>query len=129
MAILCYKEKDGTLNALVSGKVTRDPVIKSNRSGNYVSFSVAYGKKKYMTVEAWQDNPVGAVAENLERGEVVMVTGSYRSWEYDGKEYSALTADMITNALPKYDAAAGSTSGSYGNEFEDLDGDDDELPF
>lgn len=139
MAIFCYKEKDDTLNAFVSGKVTRDPEVKENSKGDIVKFSVAYGKKKYMQIEAWADSDVGGIAGCLEKGDVVGVAGTYSSWEYNDKQYSKLSADMIftlaqpapvsvnSPATPK----AKEASQYKPNHFEDLDDSEfeDDLPF
>ena len=138
MAIFAHKEKDGTLNALVTGKVTREPEIRENSRGTVVKFSVAYGKKKYMTVESWEDSDVGAVAACIEKGDIVAVAGTYTSWEYNGKQYSRLTADMI---LPMQGAAVqvvpppasrvelDEQDKAASGSFEDLYDDDSDLPF
>lgn len=140
MAIFCFKEKDDTINALVSGKVSREPEIKSSTAGDRVRFSVAYGKKKFMEIEAWCNGIVGDMAGALEKGDVVLVSGTYRSWEYNAKTYSAITADAILPLTFPQDvtgvpsAPAKKTTEQYkSGKFEDIeygeaDGEDD-LPF
>lgn len=134
MAIICFKEKeDGTVNVLVSGKVTQEPELKSNSKGNKVRFSIAYGKKKYMNVEAWSDSDTGTVAGCLEKGDIVAVTGSYREWQYNDKQYSSVTADAIfTMQLPLSApvSAAPDDQNKYApGDFADLDDEEDDLPF
>lgn len=144
MAILVFKEKDGTINTVVTGKVTREPEVKSSAKGDKVKFSVAYGKKKYMQVEAWSDSDVGNIASCLEKGDIVCASGEYKEWEYNNKVYSAITADAIfsmqmpvaaavaPSAAPSQTAKSEKTqyvSGKFEDiEYDDSDGDDD-LPF
>lgn len=139
MAIFCFKEKDETINAFVSGKVSREPEIKSNAKGDRVKFSVSYGKKKYMEIEAWCDSAVGDMAGALEKGDVVFVTGTYRSWTYNDKTYSSVTADAIfPMALPETVTAPSAPVQQNANQyksgkFEDIEYDDSDvdgdLPF
>ena len=131
MSIIASKEKDGTTNVLCAGKVSRDPELKSGNNGTRVKFSVNYGKSKFMDCEAWSDNDVGAVAACLEKGDCIAVMGTYRTWEYNEKEYAALTADMIfTLAVPpqppQSDAENAQASSPFNELAEDTDG---ELPF
>ncbi len=131
MSIIYSKEQDGTLNVLVCGKVTRDAETKQNNHGTKVKFSVAYGKKKYMDCEAWMDSPAGTVAACLEAGDCVGVSGTHRTWEYNGKTYASIDADMIFT-LPQISSEplAQSPSESASSGFEELEDDDDgELPF
>lgn len=139
MAIFVFKEKeDGTINALVTGKVSREPEIRQNAKGDVIKFSVAFGKKKYMNVEAWSDSDVGAVAGCLEKGDVVLASGTYSEWEYNGRQYSRMTADII---LPMQTTPAPVMQNNIAavepderdklaaGEFTDLYDDDGELPF
>ena len=132
MSIIYSKEQDGTLNVLVCGKVVRDPEIKqgNNGSGSRVKFSICYGKKKFMDCEAWSDSDVGAVAGCLEKGDVIGVAGTHRTWEYQDRQYSTLSADMIfTTAVPEAyvnESEPPAQEKSYGEAMEDSDG---ELPF
>lgn len=130
MSIIFSKEQDGTINVLASGKVTRDAEIKQNNHGSKVRFTIAYGKKKYQDFEAWADSEVGQVASCLEHGDDIAATGTYRSWEYNGKTYSSVDADMIfsLHSAPaaEKDAEAPEPSSTT---FTELDDDDGELPF
>lgn len=142
MSIFHAKEKDGTINVIVCGKVSREPQVKSGSKGNRIQFSVAYGKQKYMDCEAWEDSTAGDMAGCLEKGDVVLVSGTHRSWEYNGKEYQCVTVDfLIPMSMPDVQAVAPApapeakpaTSGNYkSGKFSDLDDDsedDDDLPF
>ena len=132
MSIFAYKEQDGNVNLMVCGKVVRDAEIKESGSshGSRIKFTVNYGKKKFMDCEAWSDTDVGAIASLLEKGDVISVSGTYRSWEYSGRNYSMLSADMISTmaAIPSYDD--GQTEESFSSAFSDEVNDSDaELPF
>lgn len=133
MSIIYSKEQDGTLNVLVSGKVTRDAEVKQNNYGSKIRFTIAYGKKKYMDVEAWADNGVGALASRLEQGDIVSAAGTMRSWEYNGKTYTSVDADMIiTLNAAEADAVQTSAPEPSSATFEELDDDNGEnwdLPF
>lgn len=133
MSIFAYKDQDGTINVTVCGNLVRDAEIKSGNNGSRVKFTVCYAKKKYMDCEAWADNDVGAVAALLEKNDVVSVSGTHRSWEYNGKEYSTLSADMISTLAvpqafepgPPVDQSNSESSSPF-SEIADTDG---ELPF
>lgn len=133
MSILYSKEQDGTLNVLLTGKVTRDPEIRETAKGNKIRFSVAYGKSKFMNVEAWADSGAGNVAGCLEKGDAVLVTGSHRSHEYNGKTYTNVEADFITTppgiaptAAMTEPSVAQTQAPKLGDEWEEVE---DELPF
>ena len=135
MSIVYSKEQDGTLNVIVSGKVVRDPEIKqgNNGSGSRVKFSICYGKKKFMDCEAWAESEVGSVAGCLEKGDVISAMGTHRTWEYQGRQYSTLSADMIftLSVLEAYEPDV--PNASPGNEpessFSETEDSDEELPF
>lgn len=132
MSIVYSKEQDGTLNVFVSGRVSREPERKELSKGSKIKFSVSYGSKKYIDCEAWCDNDVGTVAGCLEKGDVVGVSGTHRSWEYNDKTYSSVTADAIfvmsvpTAEAPMMpDAQDQAAAGAW----EELADSDDGLPF
>ncbi len=132
MSIFAYKEKDGTMNVLCAGKVTRDPEIKQTNNGSRVKFSISYGKKKFMECEAWGDSDVGSVAGCLEKGDNIAVTGTHRSWEYNGKQYASLTVDMIFTLaapLPLSPASEEDLPPSSTTYQEMMDEADGEIPF
>ena len=132
MSILYSKEQDGTLNVLVSGKLTRDPELKSTQKGDKVKFSIAYGKKKYMDCEAWSDSDVGQLAGCLEKGDTIAATGSHRSWEYNEKTYHSVDVDAIfTMNMPSAPTASENSAPKQAEaQFEELpDEDDGTLPF
>lgn len=133
MSIIYSKTQDGAINVLLSGNVVRDAEVKQTGNATRVKFSIAYGKKQYMDCEAFADSDVGAVAACLEKGDTVAVMGAHRTWEYNGKQYQSVSADMIfTMAMPQMPAppeqehSAPETGGSFMHEIEDSDG---ELPF
>lgn len=134
MSIIYSREQDGTLNVLCSGTVVRDPEIKQGNNAIRVKFSVAYGKKKYMDCEAWADNDVGAVAACLEKGDIIAVMGTHRTWEYNGKTYATLSADMVfTLASAPPPVAAEPQPPNEARQSapfkEIMDSTDEELPF
>lgn len=96
MSILCFKEKDGTLNMRVVGTLTRDPELKQNSKGDKVSFSVAYGQKKYLRCEFWANSTAGRLAGCLEKGDHVSVDGIYQEWKYNDKTYSVVRGELLT---------------------------------
>lgn len=136
MAIIAFKEKDGTVNMAVAGNVSRDPVLQTTDKGSKVKFSVGYGKGKFQNVEAKADTPQGRLAGCLEKGDRVLVFGKWETWTYQDKSYDTLYADFIsaqqdasfseavnTPAEPK---AAQSAENS---PYSDLQDTDEELPF
>ena len=133
MSIVYSKEQDGTMNVLVCGKVVRDPELKHGNNGDRVIFSVSYGKSKFMDCEAWADSDVGSVASLLEKNDVVGVSGTHRTWEYNGKTYATLSADMIfTLAVPEAyepEAPKASAKSEAPSSFSEIDDSDSDLPF
>ena len=95
MSIIAFKEKDGTINMTITGNVSSDPELKDGDRGGKVRFSVAYGKKKFQSVEAFADSAAGRLAGCLEKGDRVSVSGTWESWEYNDKKYDILRADFI----------------------------------
>ena len=95
MSFVRSKDADGNLNVFMTGKVTREPKIQETTKGDHIKFSLCYAKKKYMDCDAWADSPAGEVAACLEVGDMVMVTGTHRSWEYNDHTYQSITVDGI----------------------------------
>lgn len=138
MSIIFSKEKDGTINVQVAGKVSRDPEIKQAKNGTKIRFGVNYGKKKFINVEAWEDGEVGRIANALEKGDPVLAAGTYETWEYNDQQYSVVRADFITPiAMPSAPAQPAPAPTQKKDDFVvptgftelDDDFDDSELPF
>ena len=132
MSIIYSREQDKTLNVFVCGKVVRDPEIKqgNNGSGSRVKFSVCYGKKKFMDCEAWADSDVGAVAGCLEKGDLIGVIGTHRTWEYQDRQYSTLSADGIfTMSVPENYVGQSDSAPQASSGYEEIDDSEGELPF
>lgn len=134
MSIFYSKEKDGTLNVLVCGKLTRDPELKENAKGNKIRFSVAYGKSKYIDCDVWADSHAGQIAGCLEKGDIIGAAGTHRTWEYNDKTYSILTVDAIFPMAAPLAPAVSETqdvSDVSTTTYQELSEDDDEgeLPF
>lgn len=131
MSIIYSRTQDGTINVILSGKVTRDAEIKQTGNVSRVKFSVCYGKKQYMDCEAFADSDVGAIAGCLEKGDTVGVMGVYRKWEYNEKQYSCVTSDMIfTLAAPIATQDQGSDAPGNPDSFRsEIDSAQGELPF
>lgn len=130
MSIIYCKEKDGTLNVAVAGKVSREPELKSTSKGDTIKFSVSYGKSKYMDCDTWADSDAGRIAGMLEKGDPVYVMGTHRAWEYNGKSYQSVTADLIlTGAVPAPPAAQSAAPAPSAPAMEEITEDDAELPF
>lgn len=127
MSIFRTKEADGTVNALVFGKVTRDPTL--NPKGDRIRFGVAYGKGKFMDIQAFADSPAGQLAGYLEKGDHVCVAGLWESWQREDKTYSAVRADWLS--VQQTAAGGGPADSAPGGdaEFVEEDVDDDDLPF
>ena len=134
MSIVYSKSKDGVLNVVVAGKITREPEIKQNSKGDKVRFSVYYAKKQYMECDAWADSDAGHMAMCLEEGDTVMVTGTHRSWVYNDKQYQSVAVDGIfpmsipSSSADTVKAPPSSAADKNTDEYEDLSG-EDELPF
>ncbi len=127
MSIFYSREKDGTLNVHISGKVTQAPKLSRNEKN--VNFSVSYGKSKYMNCEAWADSHAGDIAARLEVGDVVSMDGIHRTWEYNDKTYQSVTIDYISVMGTPETAPQDFTEPTLGVTYEDLQDDDGELPF
>lgn len=93
MALFAFKEKDGTINMLLTGTVMREPEL--TKKGDTVKLSVAYGKKKYQNVQTWANSHAGRLAGCLEQGDHILAAGTWEQWEYDGKQYDTLRADFL----------------------------------
>lgn len=138
MSIVAYKEKDGTINLQLTGTVSRDPEYKETKSGKTkVRFSIAYGKKKYMNCEVWEDRAASDIAARLEKGDTILVAGTHSSWERDGKQYEVLDLELILPMSLPVAAPAPDSSGkprmpderdkAASSEWDEED--DSELPF
>ena len=132
MSIIYSKTQDGTLNVLAAGKVTRDAEVKQSGNVSRVRFSICYDKKAFMDCEAFADSDVGAIAACLEKGDYVAVMGKHRTWEYNEKQYSSLSADFIFTLavpLPAGQSVVAEPSESH-SSFDELSDEETEgLPF
>ena len=136
--VIYSSENDGTLNAILSGKVTREPEIRQTTRSSIVKFSVSYGKSKFMDCEAWADSAAGQIAGHLEKGDTVLVTGVHRSHEYNGKIYQTVMADAIlVSGIPfapmleeaSEPPAAQEQKKKEKERYYDITAEDDDLPF
>ena len=141
MSIICFKEKDGTVNVHASGYVTKDPKCFEK----VVLFSVCYGRQKYLDCKAWAKDVPGKIAACLERHDQVTVDGIMDTYtDREDNERSELVVDGITPLVVPAaqnaayaDAAAAALKGNTANQmtptetrFEEIDdGSEDELPF
>ena len=96
--LLCFKEKDGTVNLRVTGKLARDPEFKPGNDGKQgrVKFSLCYGKSKFMNCEFWAGSTAGRLAGCLEKNDHAAVDGVYRSWTYQDKTYGVLQGEFLS---------------------------------
>lgn len=136
MSIVASKDKDGVVNVVMCGKISRNPELRENTKGSKVKFSIAYGKKKYMDCDAWADSEEGEIAGRLEVGDKVLVMGTHRTWEYNEKTYQSVSVDGIfpMGVLPVQQPSIRPTKEetAVAGTWEDLDdGDisDSDLPF
>ena len=133
MAIFYSKKQDGTMDVMVTGSVSQEAQLASN--GKTVRFSVCYGKKKYMNCAVWANGPLADLVGRLEKHDVVMVSGEYQKWEYNGKNYSNVTADYVgiagagSVATPAMPNSTSTPPNDDGGEFAELDDSDGDLPF
>ena len=135
MSLFQTKEKDGTINIIVNGYLTKDPrVFEKDGAPSIVSFSVCYGKKKYMDCKVWAGNKeLFALACCLEQHDVVSVSGEYGTHTgKDGKEYSQVSVDFITvlQQAPQADMPDRPSYGAVDCGFQEIEEEDSgELPF
>lgn len=134
MSIFVFREKeDNRINMLLGGTVTQEP--KLSQKGDKLRFSVCYGKKKYMNCEVYLDSPLSGAAQCLEHGDCVAVMGTWREWEYNGKNYSSLSVDaLIPPAVVPAASASKEERGSANGEavppgFTEEEEEEGELPF
>ena len=130
MSILQTREKDGTVNIQIAGKVSQDP--RYNQKGDRINFSVMYGKNKFMNCQAYADTPAGFFIGFLEKGDHVLLTGIYEEWEREGKKYSALKVDFATvQPAPQNDTVIPDSqehSAAIDGQFTELE-EEGNLPF
>jgi single-stranded DNA-binding protein len=139
MSIVASKDKEGNVNVILCGKITREPELKMNVNKPNLDkyrFSMSYGKKLYMDCDAWKNSPAGDLVACLETGDNVMLMGTYREWTYEGRTYKSVTVDgvfpmggfpAVENPAPMPSAEEVAAAGQF-EEIEDDYGDDD-LPF
>lgn len=134
--------EDGSRDVIAAGKVTRDSEFEYTPSKRMpkASFSMAVGKKKYLNCVSLGNSDVTSIAANLEKGDVVLVSGTYTENTYTGRDGTEkvwrsclLSFCTIQPALPSnLDAGTEGNAGAPLPEvpdFNELDGDDGELPF
>lgn len=124
MSILCFKEKDGTLNVMVAGRVQKAPMLTAG--GRKLGFSVRYGKGKFMNVDAWENSGAWDTAGMLEKDDAVAVIGVHTSREHDGKTYESLNADIILTGVTAVHALEHGQTHNPGDTWEETE---DGLPF
>ena len=122
---------------IASGSVSRDPEMKTTKTGKFVTeFSVIAGKKpdgttRFVNCKAWND--LAQAAATLRKGESVMVAGRLDSREYNGKTYNDLVCDWVGLSLGGGTATATApapTAATSAPTFTELSDDDtSELPF
>ena len=116
--IVFSREKDGTINVSLSGRVKKGAELHETTKGTKVRFSVSYGKQKYMNCDARFDSDAGRYASRLENGDCVHVDGTYREWNYNGKFYNSVSVEwcgtMGDIILPKM--SGNSTDASSEND-------------
>lgn len=104
--------------AVVSGRLTNDPVSKKVGESENVSFRLAsnkrIGKDKerplFIDVSIWREGLAGIVKQYKKKGDSVIVTGYIRQdqWEKDGKKESKIyieADDVVFCGGPKFDDA------------------------
>ena len=130
MSLIYSKTQDGTIYVLASGTVVRDAEVKQTGTVSRVKFTVAYDKKQYMDCEAFADSDVGSIAACLEKNDTIAVMGKHRTWEYNGKQYQSVSADMIfTMTAPPAIPQAACPPEENSSAFSEIDESDGELPF
>lgn len=119
---------------IVAGSASKDGEIKIFDSGKRVgSVSViAYhrqdGTAVFLTVKAWGDS--ASIIGRLEKGDRFLAAGRIETREYNGKTYTDLIADLfLTEKNFKPFAPAGNPINVSADDFEELSGEAEELPF
>ena len=138
MSIIYNKTKDGSIQAAVCGKLTRDPEVRQGSKGEKVKFAVCYGKSQFMPCYAWADSDLGKFAMCLEKGDTVLAMGPYRTWTYEDapdKQQQCIDVDGIfpmTMPLASAQAEPKATNNSADKSddgWESLDNLEEGLPF
>tara|TARA_B100000073_G_C23311806_1_gene403025 strand:- start:23 stop:433 length:411 start_codon:yes stop_codon:yes gene_type:complete len=82
----------------IIGRLTKDCEVRKNDRGEFATFSVAvddgYGDDKgtiYFGVNYWRTK----LAQYLEKGTQVGVTGEFKTREYEGKTYMSINASEV----------------------------------
>lgn len=116
---------------IASGAVGSNKGIQSTKTGKqYCTFSIAVARveneTQWANVKAWSN--LALVADGLQKGECVLVTGRLEEREYNGKQYKDIIADYIGKAPDAF--ARPVEAGESGEYQAPATGDEDsELPF
>lgn len=116
---------------IASGAVGSNKGIQSTKTGKqYCTFSIAAERidkeTVWANVKAWAN--LALVADGLQKGECVLVTGRLEEREYNGKQYKDIIADYIGKAPDAF--ARPVETGEAGEYQAPATGDtEDELPF
>lgn len=122
---------------IASGSLSRDPVMKTTKTGKLVTeFSLIAGKKpdgttRFVNCKAWGD--LAQATAKLHQHDTVMVSGRLDSREYNGKTYNDLVCDWVGLSLGGGTATATAPAPAAANSaptFTELSDDDTgKLPF
>lgn len=67
------------------GNVTRDAKVYTRKKSK-AEVGIAYARKQFLNVEAWQDSPCFNLIASMERGDQLLVFGTYMSEDYTTRD-------------------------------------------
>ena len=126
---------------LVVGTACRDAEVKlfSDGEKRVCKVSVAAGKRQntetiFARLNAW--NRKSPMLSNAKKGDAVLAIGGMKTSEYNGKTYIDIDCEFaqIAGASGSIDRLAAAVNANFptnvsAEDFEELDGEDEDLPF
>jgi len=121
---------------VLAGRLGRDPEVRTTSGGKRVvnlrlcTTSFTKGKKydEWHSVVAWGDGLVGLIEKHLQKGDLILVTGSNRTRDYekDGVKHYATEVVMGPNDTVRFLQVKGFEDDETGPAGSDTD---EEIPF
>lgn len=138
------REGEARETGLFAGLVSQDGELRTTKGSGktYGSASVrAFNRKDgtaaFMTIKAFSETDAQRVAA-LRKGDRILAAGTVETREYNGKHYTDMLVDLLLTpgdvagnraALERRMESAGFDTGRGNNDFTEIGGEDENLPF
>lgn len=129
-------------NVVLIGRLTKTPELKKTQSGvDVTSFTIAVDRNRkspdgtyptdFLTCVAWR-NTAEFISKYFEKGQMIAVSGSIQTRQYDDKNGNKRVATEILVEQASFCGSKNETTNDVASQdtsdFEEISGDDD-LPF